>query len=405
MSSIDLIPDPSSASDQDSEPWLDVSRDVATALRADAVERDQANAQPLAEAELLRSNGLLALTIAREYGGEGAPWRLGLQAARLIARSDASIAQILAYHYGWLRLIDALATDEARQVLRESAARQWLWASPGMSRLGLPSLIPHGDGYFLDGAQTFATGGPVADRLLARAAHAETGELCWVVADPAQPQVRFTGEWDTLGQRLSASRGIVLSQLPTSPADVVGTYGPLDKPFPPHHTLSNLNFQLALAAVQLGIAEGALLEASEYTREHTRAWHHSIVEEGREEPFILQRYGSYVADLQAVAALVEKAERVLSWLYSLGVSVTAAQRAAGAEIIASTKVRSTEAGLALTSGLFDLTGARSTARSFALDRFWRNLRTLSLHDPMAYKEYEIGQFFVNGRYPEPSGYR
>jgi alkylation response protein AidB-like acyl-CoA dehydrogenase len=166
-----------------------------------------------------------------------------------------------------------------------------------------------------------------------------------------------------------------------------------------------LNFQLVFGALQLGIAEGALLEASEYTREHTRPWFHSTVERGRDEPFVLESYGGHVADVQAVSALVERGERALAWLYAQGKAVTPEQRAAVAETIASAKVRSTLTGLSVTGGIFDLTGARSTGTAFALDRFWRNLRTLSLHDPVAYKQYEIGQFFVNAQAPTPSGYR
>ena len=136
--------------------------------------------------------------------------------------------------------------------------------------------------------------------------------------------------------------------------------------------------------------------------------HHGGCLGGTQESFILADYGTHVAELQAVPALVERAERALAPLYTQaanGHDITAEERGQVAEIIAAAKVRAIHAGLAATSGLFDLAGARSTATAHGLDRFWRNLRTLSLHDPVAYKQHELGQCFVNGQLPTPSGYR
>jgi hypothetical protein len=49
-------------------------------------------------------------------------------------------------------------------------------------------------------------------------------------------------------------------------------------------------------------------------------------------------------------------------------------------------------------------GARASARKFGFDRYWRDVRTLSLHDPVIYKAREVGDYFVNGRIPEVSTY-
>lgn len=54
---------------------------------------------------------------------------------------------------------------------------------------------------------------------------------------------------------------------------------------------------------------------------------------------------------------------------------------------------------------FEVTGARSTATSEGLDRFWRNIRTHTLHDPVAYKRREVGRWVLEGELPEPTWYR
>ena len=47
-----------------------------------------------------------------------------------------------------------------------------------------------------------------------------------------------------------------------------------------------------------------------------------------------------------------------------------------------------------------VTGARATGRKYGFDRFWRNVRTHTLHDPVFYKEKEVGNYFLNGIKPE-----
>src|SRR5688572_2975088 len=79
--------------------WTGVAEGVAAELATDAVARDRANTQPAAQLELLRSSGLVNLLVPTELGGHGGHWETAFAVARIIARTDASIAQILGYHY------------------------------------------------------------------------------------------------------------------------------------------------------------------------------------------------------------------------------------------------------------------------------------------------------------------
>ena len=62
------------------------------------------------------------------------------------------------------------------------------------------------------------------------------------------------------------------------------------------------------------------------------------------------------------------------------------------------------AAVETTSKIFEFTGARSTAGRYGFDRFWRNARTLTLHDPVVYKAREVGAHFLRGTPPELTGY-
>ena len=45
-------------------------------------------------------------------------------------------------------------------------------------------------------------------------------------------------------------------------------------------------------------------------------------------------------------------------------------------------------------------GSAGHAAKHGFDRFWRNVRTHTLHDPVAYKRREIGDHYLNGTLPE-----
>ena len=54
------------------------------------------------------------------------------------------------------------------------------------------------------------------------------------------------------------------------------------------------------------------------------------------------------------------------------------------------------------AGLCDALGASATLRTHGLDRYWRNARTISSHNPRVYRERQVGAFAVNGT-PPPTG--
>ncbi|MBE0436320.1 MAG: monooxygenase, partial [Methylomicrobium sp.] len=80
------------------------------------------------------------------------------------------------------------------------------------------------------------------------------------------------------------------------------------------------------------------------------------------------------------------------------------QRGQVALDVAAVKVATSRAGLNVTSQLFDITGARGTTGALRLDRYWRNARVHSLHDPVDYKLRDLGDWALNQRLPSPSFY-
>ena len=85
-------------------------------------------------------------------------------------------------------------------------------------------------------------------------------------------------------------------------------------------------------------------------------------------------------------------------------ALTDAERGDVALAVATAKVAATEIGLTICTRMFDVAGARATHGALRLDRHWRNLRTHTLHDPLAYELREIGEWALTQRYPTPSFY-
>lgn len=81
-------------------------------------------------------------------------------------------------------------------------------------------------------------------------------------------------------------------------------------------------------------------------------------------------------------------------MYGKGARVTERERGEVAEWIASVKVVATDTALRVTAGVFEVTGSRATRKNVGLDRFWRDVRTHTLHDPVAYKNRELGEFVL-----------
>jgi alkylation response protein AidB-like acyl-CoA dehydrogenase len=115
-----------------------------------------------------------------------------------------------------------------------------------------------------------------------------------------------------------------------------------------------------------------------------------------------------LAHLRAATTLADKAGLEVDKIYSKYSvkrdGLTPKERGELAEWVASVKVVTTDTGLRVTAGLFEVTGAKATAKEVGLDRFWRDIRTHTLHDPVSYKNRELGRYQLLNEVPEPTWY-
>ncbi|MDH6181713.1 alkylation response protein AidB-like acyl-CoA dehydrogenase [Microbacteriaceae bacterium SG_E_30_P1] len=384
------------ASASELQHWRAVAEDVAANLAVDALERDRRNEDPSAELDLLRQSGLVDLLHPAEFGGGGGHWESALVAVRILSRADASVAQVLAYHYiNSSNIGFAADPDVQADWYRRTVEGHWVWGDSVNPVDPDLVLTADGDGYRLNGLKRFSTGASAGDVVLAAAlvqGGERDGQVVFAVLDHDRSGITYLGDWDALGQRLSASGSVRFSGVPVAEADILGTLS--DDPFA---NLITPGIQLAFGNIYLGVAEGALARGLELTRARKNAWFLSPAETYRDDPFIQRVVGEFSSQLAAVEALADKTNRGFDEVVALGSATTAADRGAIEIAVAKLKVVSTEVGIEVANRIFEITGSSSAKSEIGLDLFWRNIRTHSLHDPVDYKKLEVGAWELNGQ--------
>lgn len=383
------------ASEDELAHWGRIAEGVARELAPDALARDRANQTPHREAGLLKASGLVTLLDPVQAGGGGGHWESAFLAVRILARVDASIAQVLAYHYVNEANIALVAPPADRaEWLRRTVEGRWIWGDSVNPVDPDLELHDEGDHHRLTGLKRFSTGSSVGDALLVYATArggARDGQVAAIVLPHGHPGVEYVDDWDHLGQRLSASGSVRYHDVKVTPAELLGWPG--DDPF---ITLVTPAIQLVFGNLYLGIAEGALERGRELTNARKNAWFLSPAKQYRDDPFIQRSYGEFVARTAALQALTEKVNRRFDAVVGLGHAVTAEVRGALAIEVAQLKVVATETALEVAHRIYETTGSSSTASGVGLDLFWRNIRTHSLHDPLDYKKLEVGAHYLNG---------
>ncbi|WP_029089859.1 acyl-CoA dehydrogenase family protein [Brevibacterium album] len=376
--------------------WEAVAERVAEALAADAYERDRANATPFAEAALLKDSGLTSLLVPAEFGGGGGHWESALRAVRILARTDGSIAQLLAYHYiNEGNVVFGARSDAVTEDwLRRSADGRWIWGDSVNPTDPDLELVPEGEGFRLRGLKRYSTGSAVGDALVVNAVirgGEHDGQVAALVLERGRAGVEHLDDWDFLGQRLSSSNSVRYHDVRVERGDILGHL--VDEPFA---TLLTPGIQLMFGNLYLGLAEGALALGAELTRKRPNAWFLSAVERYRDDPFVKRLYGELVSRIAAVEALADRLNRDYDAYIGRGRSLTWEEREEAAIRIAQLKVVSSDLVTDLSNRIFEATGTSSTRTGVGLDLFWRNARTHTLHDPVDYKKLEVGAHFLNG---------
>ncbi|MFC4946024.1 acyl-CoA dehydrogenase family protein [Pseudonocardia sp. GCM10023141] len=384
--------------------WIARAHEVAEILAVDAAERDRAAETPYAEIALLKDSGLVTLLGPAEHGGGGQEWPTAYRVVREVAAADGSIGQLLGYHYLWNWAARLVGTKEQIAAVEAEAARnRWFFGGAVNPRDADVVIRDDGDHIVYNGRKSFSTGSRVSDVTVLEGVLENTDTHVFAIVPSDQPGITFHDDWDNIGQRLTESGSVTISEVQVPWAAAAGF---VDKVFQPrvYNTLNVPTIQLVFVNFYLGIARGALETAAEYTRTETRPWLHGGFDRAVDEPYQLDLYGDLASKLWAVEALADRVAEEGLAIHHDAWNVTAQQRGEHEVRVAAVKARATEVALEITTKVFEGLGARATAAALGFDRFWRNVRTHTLHDPVAYKRREVGAFLLRDELPEPTWY-
>lgn len=382
---------------------FEIADQLAKAFAQTAVERDKRGGTAKTERDLLRTSGLLNAIIPSGLGGWGMEWPDTMKLIRIFARVDSSIAHLFGFQHLLLASVALYGSpSQTERLFSETVRNQWFWGNALNPLDRRTSLTPNrGAGFVINGRKSFCSGALDSDMLIVSAIHS-VDEKFMVAALPSdRTGIRILDDWDAMGQRQTDSGTVEFDAVAAGQEEFLRTPGPLGSI---RASLRSCIAQLILSNIFLGIAEGALAEARNYTLAQTRPWATSGVNSAAEDPYVLANYGDFFINVQAAQALTDIAAESLQRGWESGDAITENQRGKCAIDVAASKVVTTRAGLEITSRMFEVMGARAAAGPARIDRFWRNLRTHTLHDPVDYKLRELGDWALNRQLPKPSFY-
>ncbi|MFI6369509.1 acyl-CoA dehydrogenase family protein [Streptomyces sp. NPDC050546] len=380
--------------------WLRVARETADDLATDAVARDQAGKPPFDEVSRLRESGLLRLLIPAGLGGGGADWPTAYAVVREIAAADGAIGQLLGCHY-FMSWSARFFSDPAlaSRLERRSAAEQWCWGGGLARQEPALSLARNAQGFVLNGRQSYAAGVLVADRLAVRAVRADTGEPLAVVVDPALPGVVVDGDADPFGQRLAAGGSAEFDAVPVCADDVLGSLAADEEVLSPRTALVSPVGRLLSVQLRLGMAEGVLAEAREYSRTGHSPWHPDWPVGSPQDPQVLTAYGELTVLTRSASALADQARDAVHDGLARGEDLGYEEYAEISVLVAMAEAAASKAVQESTARALDIIGVRSASARLGFDRFWRNARTHTLYEPVAHRLRDVGDYFLNGTHP------
>ena len=376
---------------------LQAAHELAQAAREHAAQRDQQRKLPWSLIEQFTHSGLGSISIAREFGGPQVSFVTLAGVFAVISAVDPALGQIPQNQVGILNLISSTATQTQKQQLFTSVLQGWRIGNAGPERgskntLDLKARITaDGDAFVISGQKFYSTGALFAHWIAVKALN-EDGKQVIAFVRRGTPGLRVVDDWSGFGQRTTASGTVLLNAVRVEAALVVDNWRLNETP-----NIQGAVSQLIQAAIDLGIARGAIADAISFVRERSRPWIDAKVQRNRDDPYVIADIGKLHIELHAAEALLRKAGRVLDEVSATTIDAQAAARASIA--VAEAKVLSTELSLLASEKLFELAGSSATLAQFNLDRHWRNARVHTLHDPVRWKYHAIGAYRLNGTLP------
>jgi SfnB family sulfur acquisition oxidoreductase len=369
---------------------------LAEQFAVGAAERDREALVPIEEVVAYSQSGLWGIRVPRRHGGAEVSYVTVTEVFKIISAADPSIGQIPQNHIAVTEHI-ALDASEAQQRDLFGAVLQGVRFGNATSETGGKTVgdmttrfADDGDHVIVNGTKFYSTGALLA-HIVPVAALDSAGRVHIVFADRDAPGLEVINDWSSFGQRTTASGTVRLTGVRVPRHRVVPVYQAFERA-----TAAGPISQILQAAIDAGIARGTITDTIAFVRTQARAWVDSGQERATEDPFTIAAIGDLQIRLHAAEAILERAAQFVDSAIARPDEDTVA---AAAVAVAEAKVLTTEIAILAANKLFELGGTRSTLAAHGLDRHWRNARTHTLHDPVRWKFFHVGNYHLNAVKP------
>ncbi|ENV48520.1 hypothetical protein P255_00022 [Acinetobacter brisouii CIP 110357] len=376
-------------------------RPVFAKIQAGTLQREQQRILPYEQLQWLKDSGFTRLRLLKAFGGFDATISELFALLVELAQADSNLPQALRVHFGFTEdvLISQDPAFKARWLKRIAAGETIgsAWSEGGKeSRDQFQTHIyrdPQGR-LRLKGQKYYTTGSLYADWIEVGIQDL-TGESASVLVPRNSEGVEVLDDWNGFGQKLTASGTAIFNDVLIDPSEILvdGT----------RFKYSAAYYQLVQLAIITGLGRAASYELSRAVEQRSRNYTHANSQFVRDDPQILQVVGQVRGAAYSAGAIIEKVAQSLQRTYLAALQGNAEyeeQQNALAELeTAQSQTVITQLILNASTVLFDALGASASDQRYALDRFWRNVRTLSSHNPRVFKDRIVGDFSVNGTLP------
>ncbi|MFN3008708.1 acyl-CoA dehydrogenase family protein [Mycolicibacterium wolinskyi] len=377
--------------------------DLLAKIAAGAKDRDLNDENPFDQVNALKRAGFGALRLPESLGGAGFTVPQLFSAVIDVAQADPIVAHIFRTHFWFTeeRLRTADDPISAHWLRKVSEGKIFGNAFSEKGSLAVGSLVfntrllpdPAG-GFRLNGEKYYSTGTLFSDYLTV-AATTDHDSVASVLVPTDRDGVRLVDDWDGFGQRRTGTGTTTFTDVAVAADEVL-----VDTPYDaePTPTVQYASLQLFIHAVVAGILANVVDDGVALLRSRARNFNHAIAEKPTEDPLLQRQLGVLASTAYvARAAVLDAAAAIGAATDSAVDGVPDAQLAAEAQLkVAKVKVHLDDVAPEAATRLLELGGASAASRQRNLDRHWRNIRTITLHNPVAYKARVIGQNLLHG---------
>ncbi|CAI8902408.1 Acyl-CoA dehydrogenase [Pseudomonas chlororaphis] len=376
-------------------------RPIFSRIAAGAVAREQSRSLPYEAILWLKEAGFGAVRVPVEYGGGGASLPQLFQLLIELAEADSNVPQALRGHFAFaedrLNATPGPARDLWFKRFVDGDIVGCAWTEIGSVAIGdvITRVSPDGDKWRLNGEKFYSTGSIFSDWIDVYARRSDTGGDVIAAVRTRQPGIVQSDDWDGFGQRTTGSGTAHFVDAEVEAENLID--------FATRFKYQTAFYQLVLLATLAGIGRAAVRDVAHEVRNRKRIYSHGNAPRVSEDAQVQQVVGEISALVYAAeASAVRAAEPAQQAYLARFAGNDEAERAANvaAEIQSATaQVVVTELIQRATSELFNALGASDIRQGKALDRHWRNARTVSSHNPVIYKARIVGDWAINGSEP------